>query len=115
MLRHIRHDSIAIRLPNPDGTYTKLSNHIESTSGVVYLNLPNNRSGRVMNEKYPFFASSTNALVYFDQPEILGSAYDSTIVFIVVPIEIDDIDNDSTENLIFPGSIIAHFTFGACT
>ena len=97
-------DSIAIRLPNPDGSYTKLSNHIEETKGVVYLNMPNNRSGLRVNGKYPFFVSDANALVYFDQPEILDGAYDSTIIFIVIPIEVDDIDNDSTENLIFPGS-----------
>ena len=97
-------DSIDLRLTNSDGSFAQLSNHIEQTKGIIYLNMPNNRSGKEASEKYPYFVSDTDGLVYFDQPEILNGAYDSTIVFIVRPKKFDDIDNDSTENLIFPGS-----------
>ena len=101
-LNHI--DSVDLRLSNSDGSYGALSNHIEQTSGIVYLNMPNNRSGRAESDKYPYFVSNTNGLVFFNQPEILNGAYDSSIVFIVSPKKFDDIDSDSTENLIFPGS-----------
>ena len=66
--------------------------------------MPNNRSGRAESDQYPYFVSNTNGLVFFNQPEILNGAYDSSIVFIVSPKKFDDIDSDSTENLIFPGS-----------
>ena len=104
LINLIQIDSVDLRLSNSDGSYGELTNHIEQTSGIVYLNMPNNRSGRDESGKYPYFVSNTNGLVFFNQPEILNGAYDSSIVFIVRPKKFDDIDSDSTENLIFPGS-----------
>ena len=96
-------DSIAIRLPSSDGLYSKLQNRITETKGKVYLNGPSNRSGNKVYEKYPYFISDSESTVYFSQPEILDGVYDSSIIFIIAPIEINGFNSDNTANLIFPG------------
>jgi len=96
-------DSIAIRLPSSDGLYSKLQNRITETKGKVYLNEPSNRSGNKVYEKYPYFISDSESTVYFSQPEILDGVYDSSIIFIIAPIEINGFNSDNTANLIFPG------------
>ena len=100
-------DSIAIRLPSSDGSYSKLQNRITETKGKVFLNKPSNRSGNKVYEKYPYFISDSESTVYFSQPEILDGVYDSSIIFIITPIEINGFNSDNTENLIFPGRFIS--------
>jgi hypothetical protein len=97
-------DSLSVRIPNPDGTYTKIKNQLTEATGTLFINNPNNRSGLIYDEGYPYFVSEQEAKVYFNRPEILDGAYDSSIFFVVAPLEIHDLTSTSSDNLFFPGS-----------
>jgi hypothetical protein len=66
-----------------------LTNKGNSQSGRLFLNDPKNRSGRKKLGKYPSFNSTSGAYVYFNKPDVLGGAYDSTTYFDVPPFKFD--------------------------
>ena len=66
-----------------------LANKGKTQSGRLYLNDPKNRSGRKKIVKYPSFNSTSGAYVYFNKPDVLGGAYDSTTYFDVPPFQFD--------------------------
>jgi hypothetical protein len=66
-----------------------LTNKGKYQSGRLYLNDPTNRSGRKKLPKYPAFNSSSGAYVYFNKPDVLGGAYDTTTYFDVPPFSFD--------------------------
>ncbi|MCV9388415.1 hypothetical protein [Reichenbachiella ulvae] len=67
----------------------ELSNHLELTSGTLYINHPKNKAGLRKYSQYPYFVSDSEAIVYFDKKDILNGAYDRSIYFIVPPFEMD--------------------------
>ncbi len=103
-------DSIRISIPIPDsiphkpGEKMPLANHLTETSGVLYIDRPDNKSGLKDIENYPYFISNSEAVVYFDGQEVLDGAYDKSVKFIVPPLEVDDTDTDSASAIFFPGS-----------
>jgi len=66
-----------------------LTNKGKYQSGRLYLNDPTNRSGRKKMPKYPAFSSTSGAYVYFNKPDVLGGAYDTTTYFDVPPFSFD--------------------------
>lgn len=95
-------DSIRINIDIPDslaegpeGTKKSLSNHLNRTSGTIYLNRPDNKSGLKRDNRYPYLVSDSEATVYFDGPEILNGAYDKSVRFIVPPFEADSSANSN--------------------
>lgn len=105
-------DSIQIQITIEDSTATgsarkpqkeALHNHINQTSGTLYLNSSTNKSGNEELFSYPYFTSDSEAVVYFDSPDYLGGAYDKTIRFIVPPFEIDSIDKENQNSISFKG------------
>ena len=66
-----------------------LTNKGKYQSGRLYLNEPTNRSGRKKMPKYPSFNSTSGAYVYFNKPDVLGGAYDTTTYFDVPPFSFD--------------------------
>ena len=66
-----------------------LTNKGKYQSGRLYLNDPRNRSGRKKLPKYPSFNSASGAYVYFNKPDVLGGAYDTTTYFDVPPFSFD--------------------------
>lgn len=89
-IRIVLHDSIT-----ETGEHAQLPNELAETSGTLYLDDPTNRGGRTDSEAYPFFTSTSDAVVFFDRPEILNGAYDRTVKFIIPPFEEDSIDIDA--------------------
>ena len=102
-------DSIRLQIPLPDslasepGEKKALSNHLTETSGTLFLNSPDNRSNKIDSDTYPYFVSESEAIVYFDGPEVLDGAYDKSVRFIIPPLEVDDIDREDATTLQFPG------------
>ena len=91
-------DSLTIRSKAPKKTAGKaaarpsdftLTNKGNTQSGRLYLNDPKNRSGRKKLGKYPSFNSTSGATVFFNKPDVLGGAYDSTTYFDVPPFKFD--------------------------
>jgi hypothetical protein len=66
-----------------------LTNKGKYQSGRLYLNDPTNRSGRKKMPKFPAFSSTSGAYVYFNKPDVLGGAYDTTTYFDVPPFSFD--------------------------
>ncbi|RZK35059.1 MAG: hypothetical protein EOO57_09880, partial [Hymenobacter sp.] len=91
-------DSLTIRSKAPKKAAGKgasrptdftLTNKGNTQSGRLLLNDPKNRSGRKKLGKYPAFNSTSGATVFFNKPDVLGGAYDSTTYFDVPPFKFD--------------------------
>ena len=54
-----------------------LTNKSRTSAGKLYINRPDNKSGRKKLGAYPAFDASTGAYVFFNKPEVLGGAYDT--------------------------------------
>ena len=107
-------DSIRIQIPVPDSLRveggeekTALNNHIEETSGSLFVDIPDNKSGKKQNKQYPYFTSDSDAVVYFDSKEILRGAYDKTVRFLIPPFTIDSTNRSDGASLGFDGTFYA--------
>ena len=101
-------DSIRIELHRKDSLIGSdlekkpLSNEITQTSGTLYLDDPKNKSGISYSARYPYFSSSSDAVVYFDGQDVLGGAYDKSVKFLIPPFEEDSLSVD--EAISFQGT-----------
>lgn len=107
-------DSIRIEVEIHDSLKTAdhhekvaLHNQITETSGILYVNHPKNKAGLRHYEKYPYFVSDSDAVVYFDSPEILDGAYDRTVKFMIPPFEVDSLARPDLTGVGFEGTFIA--------
>ncbi|WP_242929420.1 hypothetical protein [Pontibacter vulgaris] len=60
-------------------------------SGKLYINKPNNKSGKDFFPEYPKFDAPIGARVAFNRPDVLGGAYDSTVFFDMPPFKLDSL------------------------
>ena len=107
-------DSIRIQIETPDSLKeteaitgdekTALHNHITETSGTLYINSPDNKAGLREAIRYPYFVTTSDALVYFDSPEILDGAYDKSVRFLIPPMEMDSLARDDVSSIKFAGT-----------
>ncbi|PIB37055.1 hypothetical protein BFP72_17420 [Reichenbachiella sp. 5M10] len=99
-------DSIKIQVDFHDKSEaekTRLSNHLELTSGTLYINHPKNKAGLREFTQYPYFVSDSEAIVYFDKKDILHGAYDRSVYFIVPPFEMDSSNRGDASAIGFEG------------
>ena len=93
-------DSIVIRSEakdakgKPTGKHADfaLTNKGKVSTGRLFLNDPKNKSGRKKKAQYPAFDSQSGANVYFGKQDVLGGAYDSTLVFDIPPFKLDSLN-----------------------
>ena len=83
---------------------TSLHNHLAETSGTLYINDPKNKAGLRKYVQYPYFVSDSEAIVYFDSPDVLDGAYDRSVYFIVPPFEMDSINREDFTGIGFDGT-----------
>ncbi|GGF05654.1 hypothetical protein [Hymenobacter cavernae] len=81
-----------------------LTNKDKQSSGKLFINRPDNKSGRKKLGAYPSFDASTGAYVFFNNPEVLGGAYDTTIYFDIPPFKIDSLNNVNRSAIGFAGT-----------
>ncbi|QCR24372.1 hypothetical protein [Pontibacter sp. SGAir0037] len=60
-------------------------------SGKLYINKPNNKSGKETFSDYPKFDAPQGGQVAFSKPGVLGGAYDSTVYFDIPPFKMDSL------------------------
>ncbi|MBD1398532.1 hypothetical protein H9Q13_15275 [Pontibacter sp. JH31] len=60
-------------------------------SGKLYINKPNNKSGRQYFSDYPKFDSPMGGQVAFSRPDVLAGAYDSTVYFEIPSYKLDSL------------------------
>ncbi|WP_109831626.1 hypothetical protein [Reichenbachiella versicolor] len=98
-------DSIRIQVQKEEGEErTPLAQHLETTSGVLYINHPNNKAGLKKYTQYPYFESDSEAVVYFDSKEILDGNYDRSVYFLIPPFKSDTVGQESIDSLSFTGT-----------
>ncbi|NJN25018.1 MAG: hypothetical protein HC819_03045 [Cyclobacteriaceae bacterium] len=77
-----------------------------SSSGTLYINRPDNKSGRKIFPQYPTFDAERGAIVYFDGEETLNGAYDKSVYFLVPPFGIDSLSSSDPATIGFEGSFV---------
>ncbi len=99
-------DSIRIQIAFDEGNEkrTTLHQHLEATSGTLYINDPKNKAGLKNYVQYPYFVSESEAIVFFDSPDILDGAYDKSIYFVVPPFKSDTVGQGDPLTLGFEGT-----------
>ncbi len=84
--------------------FAMTSKGASGSSGRLYLNDPKNKSGRKRKLNYPSFDSKSNTNVYFGKEDVLGGAYDSTLVFDIPPFKLDSLNGSSKTKGGFDGT-----------
>ena len=77
-----------------------------STTGTLYINRPDNKSGGKIFPQYPVFDADRGAIVYFDNEDMLGGAYDRSVYFVVPPFGIDSLSSSDPATIGFDGTFI---------
>jgi hypothetical protein len=80
-----------------------LGNELRYSSGTLYINRPDNKSGRVNHAEYPIFSANTGASVFFNKEEIAGGVYDTTIRFKIPPFTVDSLASNDPQSIGFDG------------
>ncbi|MCC9168366.1 hypothetical protein [Pontibacter harenae] len=92
----VKLDSIALvsrrkRAVGGEATDQVLSGKGSKMSGKLYINKPNNKSGKEHFPEYPKFDAPVGGQVAFSRPDVLGGAYDSTVFFEMPPFQMDSL------------------------
>ncbi|WP_155832803.1 hypothetical protein [Hymenobacter swuensis] len=111
----VKIDSIIVKGKGSKGSVMKarkdvdwtLTNKKKNSAGRLYINAPNNKSGRKKLGAYPSFDASTGAYVFFDKPEVLGGAYDTTMYFDIPPFKLDSLNNKNRAAVGFKGTFVS--------
>lgn len=101
-------DSIKLTIMTVDEKGNKvkkqLDNQLEFSSGILYINDPENKSSRKRYPKYPIFDATTGASVFFDGKEINKGSYDKSISFDIPPFRIDSLSASDPAAIGFEGT-----------
>ncbi len=92
--------------PNMRDEYplVKVRSYIQDISGTLYVDQPNNKSGRLETKGYPYFESKSPGKVYYDHSFVYGGAYDrERFYFAADQFTIRDLDDFDTDSLLFDG------------
>ena len=83
----------------------QLSSQIESTSGTLFINKQNNKSGKKEMPEYPMFKSNQGSSVYYNSPHTLGGVYEKRIFFEVPPFMVDSLNSNVANGIAFHGTM----------
>jgi hypothetical protein len=79
-------------------------NLIQDLNGELYIDKPDNKSGRMSYAEYPIFRSKENGFVYYDDKAIYNGIYDRKKFFFKIdPFEMDSLDNFDRQSMEFSG------------
>lgn len=86
----------------------KVRSSIQDLSGTLYIDLPENKSGRVDVPDYPMFESRTGGKVYYDQYAVLQGAYKRDRFYYLVDVfTIKNLDNFATDSIQYNGRLVS--------
>lgn len=81
-------------------------NLLENMKGELFIDKPDNKSGRKSYPEYPIFKSRGNGFVYYDDQKIHGGVYTrDNFFFEINPFEMDSLDNFNRRSMMFDGSL----------
>jgi hypothetical protein len=79
---------------------------LENLEGEVYIDRPENKSGRLSYPAYPVFVSKESGYVYYDRKNIHDGVYKrDRFFFMVDPFSMDSIDNFNRRSMQFTGEL----------
>ncbi len=86
----------------------RVRSQIEELSGVLYVDVPGNKSGIVDYPDYPIFEARKGGKVFYDQPYVLGGVYDrNRFYYSVNQFRIVNLDNFVIDSMKFTGALIS--------
>ncbi|MCF8227827.1 MAG: hypothetical protein K9G58_10030 [Bacteroidales bacterium] len=92
--------------------YVRVKNVIARLSGDLLIDKANNKSGLKSNAKYPIFNSKNDSYVFYDYHFIQKGVYDKERFYYQLdPFVIRKLDNFSTDDLQFSGSLASDGIF----
>jgi hypothetical protein len=80
--------------------------------GIIYINRPDNKSGRIKSPEYPRLSIKAGLTVPFDQPERAGGVYPAGVVYFKVPtIEKDSLNSKDLDfaGTFYGGGLVPNF------
>ncbi|UTW62222.1 hypothetical protein KFE98_19805 [bacterium SCSIO 12741] len=116
-----KYDSFLIRMPHIDSmrinveleemdTYgrhkmKRVRTVIEQINGVLEIDKPSNKSGKIPIKRWPVFRSFDRSYAYYDKGEVLGGVYDrNRFMFELEPFVFDSLDNFQNSAIQFDGT-----------
>lgn len=121
-----RYDSFLIRLNEIDSIQfyvkdvnsrggqgrKKINNSLVSdadgaTSGTLFINRPNNKSGKINYDEFPKFDTGRGSIVYFDNDDVFDGVYQRSINFVVPPFAVDSLSGDDPTTISFKGQFVS--------
>ncbi|MCH8317813.1 MAG: hypothetical protein IIA88_04850 [Bacteroidetes bacterium] len=81
-----------------------LDNQMVIQGGILYINKPNNRSGRKRFPDYPKLAAPQGGKVYFDRDKVLNHAYDKSMYFEIPAFDLDSLNSYDPASFSFYGT-----------
>ena len=72
-------------------------------SGTLYLNDPDNKSGKEHNPRYPNFNAGQGGVFYFNKKRTFNGVYDKSIFFVTPPFKLDSMGGDGASAMKFEG------------
>ena len=86
----------------------RVRSQIEELSGVLYIDMPGNKSGMTDYPDYPIFEARKGGKVFYDQPYVLGGVYDrNRFYYAVNQFRIVNLDNFVIDSMKFSGALIS--------
>lgn len=86
----------------------KVLSPIEDLAGTLYIDMPHNKSGKLDNPKYPYFASSDAGKVYYDHPFTFQRHYRRDVFFYQLDLfTIYNLDNFDTDSIRYEGQLVS--------
>ncbi len=81
------------------------------TSGTLYINAPNNKSGQQKIPNYPRLDASAGGVIYFNRKEVLKGAYDQSVFFVAPPFKLDSLSDADPGAINFDGTFVSSGMF----
>ncbi|MBM3177196.1 MAG: hypothetical protein FJZ78_04235 [Bacteroidetes bacterium] len=96
---------------NADSTGMASAKAEETTSGVIYINTPDNKSGAKIFPDYPRLNASSGGIIFFDQPQILDGIYGRSVYFLIPPFKMDSLNQQERASIGLSGALVSSGMF----
>jgi len=123
-----RIDSIRFYVTEKDGSRRRVNNSMvgtdsaaaasaglqasaNKTSGTLYINMPDNKSGKIKYSHFPRLDASAGGAIYFDRKDVLSGAYDRSVFFVVPPFKLDSLNDADPASINFEGTFVSNGMF----
>jgi hypothetical protein len=76
----------------------------QKKSGTLFINVPDNKSGKMDIPNFPNLDASGGGVIYFDRKEVLSGVYGRRVFFVVPPFKLDSLSDADPASINFDGT-----------